>query len=491
VGPIPLCAELSYFLGCMKQIVTSEQSRRQDADYPGDLGPIMDRAGFAVATEAAAMGTGYGARVVVLAGVGNNGGDGYVAARHLTRRGALVTVVALGTARTDLAAAAEARWRRSGGRVVPIDAALRADLIIDAVFGVGFRGEVPASVAAWGTRGVPTIAVDVASGLDATTGQAAAGTLVADLTVALSHYKTGHFFEDGPDVSGNLVLAGLGLPAAEPTLLMCETADAPRPERMSDAHKWSTGSVAVIGGSSGMAGAAVLAAKSALRFGAGAVATFVPAVLAAELDAAHPEIMTHGVGEGASFASVDPQQVAELTERFDTLVIGPGLGGEVAGFVSQLLANVPQPVVLDADGLNAVTADNLAARSAETIITPHAGEFRCLTGAAATYDGAARLAAATGATVLLKGPATVIAHGGAPPWLVTTGGPELATVGTGDVLAGMIGALRARGLDAATAARSAAYWHGEAGAAAAAASSVTAELLAEEVRRFAFETVVG
>ena len=475
----------------MEHVVTSEQSRRQDADYSGDLGPIMDRAGFAVAREAAAMGAGYGTRVVVLAGVGNNGGDGYVAARHLARRGALVTVAALGAARTGLAAAAEAQWRRSGGRVVAIDAALPADLIIDAVFGVGFRGELPPGVAAWGGRNVPTIAVDVASGLDGTTGQAAPGTPVADRTVALSHYKTGHFFADGPEVSGSLTLAGLGLPAAEPTLLLCEAADAPRPKRSSDAHKWSAGSVAVVGGSSGMAGAAVLAAKAALRFGAGAVATFVPAELAVELDAAHPEIMTHGVGDGASFASVDSRQVAGLTERFDTLVIGPGLGGEVAGFVSQLLAAVPQPVVLDADGLNAVTADNLAARSAETVITPHAGEFRRLTGEPAGYDAATDLAVATGATVLVKGPATVIAHGGAPPWLVTAGGPELATVGTGDVLAGMIGALLARGLDAATATRSAAFWHGEAGAAVAAASSVTAELLAEEVRRFAFETVVG
>lgn len=221
------------------------------------------------------------------------------------------------------------------------------------------------------------------------------------------------------------------------------------------------------------------------------MATLVPGALAAELNAAHPEIMTHGVGDGADWRAVDPAAVVAATARFDVLIVGPGLGDRCEEFVAGLLDSVPQPIVLDADGLNAVSIEYLASREAETVITPHAGEFVRLAAVGADHGAAATLAEETGATVLLKGPATIIVQPGATPWLVAAGGSELATVGTGDVLAGMIGALRARGLEAATAARSAAYWHGEAGAAVAAASSVTAELLAEEVRRFAFETIVG
>jgi NAD(P)H-hydrate epimerase len=391
----------------MKRVISSEQARRQDAEYSGDLGPVMERAGYAVAGAAARLGAGYGSRVVVLAGAGNNGGDGYVAARHLARRGALVTVLALGEPQTELAVAAAAVWRRRGGVVRQLEEPIAADLVIDAVFGVGFRGDLPAAVAAWEDHPAKVIAVDVPSGLNATTGEVAKGTIPAAVTVALSHYKLGHFLGMGPDVCGRLELAELGLPPAEETLRLCEASDAPRPDRRRSAHKWSAGTVAVIGGSSGMAGAPVLAAKAALRFGAGAVATFVPGALAAELNAAHPEVMTRGVGDGVNWEGVDPVAVSAATERFDVLVVGPGLGDGCEDFVAGLLDSVPQPVVLDADGLNAVSVD-------------------------------------------------------------------------------MIGALRSRGLEAPTAARSAAYWHGEAGATVAAASSVTAELLAEEVRRFAF-----
>lgn len=477
---------MDYFLGEMKRVISSEQARRQDADYEGDLSPIMERAGYAVAGAAARLGAGYGSRVVVLAGAGNNGGDGYVAARHLARRGALVTVLTLDEPRTELAAAAAAAWRHRGGVVRQLKEPVAADLVIDAVFGVGFHGDLPAAVAAWQDHPAKVIAVDVPSGLNATTGEVTFGTIPAAVTVALSHYKLGHLLGAGPNVCGRLELADLGLPPAEETLRLCEASDAPRPDRRRSAHKWSAGSVAVIGGSSGMAGAPVLAAKAALRFGAGAVATFVPGALAAELDAAHPEIMTRGVGEGATWESIDPVTVVTAAERFDVLVVGPGLGDRCKAFVTGLLDSVSQPVILDADGLNAVSVDDLADRDAETVITPHAGEFARLAGTEADHAAAAALAEATGAIVLLKGPATIIAQRGATPWLVVSGGRELATVGTGDVLAGMIGALRARGLEAPTAARSAAYWHGEAGAAVAAASSVTAELLAEEVRRFAF-----
>ena len=470
----------------MKEVVSAAQAKRQDAAYGGDLGAVMERAGFAVAGHAAQLGATYGSRVAVLAGSGNNGGDGYVAARHLAARGAQVEVLALDEPGTDEARAAAQSWRRAGGVVAPIEGLTAADLIIDAVFGVGFHGTVPPVVAAWADHPAAVLAVDVPSGLDASTGAVAPGTLPAARTVALSSYKLGHFLGQGPDVVGALVLVDLDMPPAEPTLQLCEQTDSPRPERQRDAHKWSAGSVAVIGGSKSMAGAAVLAAKSALSFGAGAVAAFVPGELADELDAAHPEIMTHAAGPGSSLAAADPVAVLTAASRFDVLVVGPGMGDGVEEFVAGLLSHADQPMILDADGLNAVSESALAARSAATVITPHAGEFTRLTGQAADYSEAKALAERCMGTVLLKGPATIVAAPDSTPWLVRSGGRELATVGSGDVLAGMIGALWARGLDGPTAARSAAFWHGAAGAALATTSSVTADGLVEAVRRFAF-----
>ncbi len=470
----------------MKPVVSSDQSKQQDAAYDGDLGAVMERAGFAVARQASALGGTYGSRVAVLAGTGNNGGDGYVAARHLARRGARVTVMALGEPRTVEAAAAHLAWRASGGEVGRLGDPVVANLLIDAVFGVGFHGDLPGDMSAWTGHPAPVVAVDVPSGLDATTGDAAAGTLPATVTVALSNYKLGHFLGDGPDMVGDLALVDLGMDPAEATLLLCEQSDAPRPERPRDSHKWSAGSVGVIGGSAGMAGAAVLAAKAALNFGAGAVATFVPGDLAAEIDAAHPEIMTHAAGSGDSLAEADPAEVLAAAARFSVLIVGPGMGAGTSGFVAGLLQKTDKPVILDADGLNAISVQTLVDRRSATVITPHTGEFTRLVGQPGDHVAVQDLAERTGSTVLLKGPASIIASAGSSPWLVTSGGRELATVGSGDVLAGMIGALWARGLDPATAARSGAFWHGEAGARLAATSSVTADSLAEAARRFAF-----
>jgi NAD(P)H-hydrate epimerase len=470
----------------MKPVVSSAQSKQQDAAYEGDLGAVMERAGFAVARQASALGATYGSRVAVLAGSGNNGGDGYVAARHLAKRGARVTVMALGEPRTVEAAAAHLAWRVAGGEVRRLGEPIVANLLIDAVFGVGFHGELPAEMSAWTGHPASVVAVDVPSGLDATTGAVAAGTLPATVTVALSNYKLGHLLGDGPDVVGDVALVDLGMEPAEATMLLCEREDAPRPERPRDSHKWSAGSVGVIGGCAGMAGAVVLAAKAALNFGAGAVATFVPGELAAELDAAHPEIMTHAAGPGTSLADADPAEVLAAAARFSVLIVGPGMGRGTSDFVAELLRNTDKPVILDADGLNAIGEQVLLDRAAPTVITPHTGEFARLVGEQGNHVAAQGLAERTDSIVLLKGPASIIASAGSLPWLVTSGGRELATVGSGDVLAGMIGALWARGLDPATAARSAAFWHGEAGARLATASSVTADSLAEAARRFAF-----
>jgi NAD(P)H-hydrate epimerase len=195
--------------------------------------------------------------------------------------------------------------------------------------------------------------------------------------------------------------------------------------------------------------------------------------------------MAAGVGNSHWFRARDLDGVLEVVERYDVLVVGPGLGPVEPAFVEGLLDRWRGVLVLDADGINALDSlAPLAARDAPTVITPHAGEFGRLTGQDATYAAAEQVADKTGAVVLLKGTPTFIADG-EDIWAVTTGGPELATIGTGDVLAGMVGAFAASGLPAEEAARSAAYHHGLAGSRLAERHTVTANELAEEVGRLA------
>jgi NAD(P)H-hydrate epimerase len=264
-----------------------------------------------------------------------------------------------------------------------------------------------------------------------------------------------------------VVVADIGLLGGDPSLMIAEEEDCPRPPRPRSAHKWSAGSVLVVGGSQGMLGAAVLAGRAALHFGAGAVGVAVPDGERASVAVLAPELLNFGF--------------EQLPDRFQVLVIGPGLGSDHGHLVDRLLAEHRGPVVLDADGLRSFTDR----RRPQTVLTPHAGEFRRLASRDPSPASAAELARATEAVVLLKGNPTLVTDGGAP-WVVRSGGPELATIGTGDVLAGMIGALMARGLHAAEAARSAAFWHGMAGASLREQGTVTADRLALQVGKFAW-----
>ncbi len=445
---------------------------------------LLDRAGLAVALQAVALGVGYGSRVAVLAGPGNNGSDGYVAARYLAGRGIAVDVYPLAEPRTDPAIWARDLARREGARVRCWADTRPADMVIDALFGAGFRGKPP-DLSSWtqpgtgGGAGVSWLAVDVPSGLDATTGEAAGGTPYARATVTFHGYRVGHLVGSGPDRCGDVVVADIGLPDVAPEMWLCEEEDAPLPVRSRTAHKWSAGSVLVVGGSDGLDGAATLTARSALRAGAGAVMIACPPTVEDKVRA--PEIMTRAIGSGRSLSEADLPELLGLAQRFDLVIIGPGLGSspDLSAMVSGLLQGWRGPVVTDADALNALGDPGELARRGETVITPHAGEFQRLSGRAATYQEAARLAESAGATVLLKGAPTFVM--GAERWLVNSGGPELATIGTGDVLAGMIGAFWAAGGDGAEAARSAAYWHGQAASELAARRTVTADLLVEQV----------
>lgn len=468
----------------MEPLITPAESNRLDlvAEDPPEM--LMERAGIGVALTAIEMGIGYGDRVTVLAGRGNNGGDGYVAAKHLARRGVHVTVRPFEYPRGDTSPARMAALAavRFGATVGAFDEADRPDLLIDALFGVGFRGELPSDAIPWTLLDTPVLAVDVPSGLDAATGLVAGAGFFADVTITFQAAKTGHVLGEGPERSGELIVFDIGLGDPRPDLMLCEAIDAPTPVRTRDAHKWSVGSVAVVGGSPGITGAALLAARSALAVGAGAARVICPGGLQSIYAAMDPGVMSWGIGAGTRFTLSDIDEVLEVADRYDVLALGPGLGPVDRGFVESLLERWPGSIVLDADGLNALHGPNALFREGDTIITPHAGEFARLTGGAATHVGAASLATQHGAVVLLKGSPTFVTDGD-ETWVITSGGPELATIGTGDVLTGMAAAFAAGGLPPSIAARSAAYHHGAAGARLAEVETVTATALAVEIGR--------
>jgi len=446
----------------------------------------MERAGLAVGIAAARMGARYGSRVVVLAGPGNNGGDGYVAARHLRRRGVDVVVRSLGYPRGDssVSRAAAIAAVHAGVPIRDLGPPERCDLIIDALFGAGFHGSLPDRVVAWVEHPASVLAVDLPSGLDGSTGQTKGAAFRADRTITFHALKTGHLIGRGPELSGAVEVADIGLSDERPRWLLCEDPDATVPPRPLQAHKWSAGSLVVVGGSAGLAGAPMMAARSALEFGAGAVRTIVPGLVQAQAAAMDPGVMTTGVGDGTTFVGAAVDEVLAIAARFDAMVLGPGLGEGTGEFVAGIVAGWQKPLVVDADGLGSTTPPSLAQRTAPTVVTPHAGEFEALTGEVATPDAAAALADATGMVVVLKGAPTFVM--GAERWVIASGGSELATIGTGDVLAGMIGTLLARGLGPEAAARAAAYRHGLAGRSLAGLTTVTATGLAREIGRFAW-----
>ncbi len=426
-----------------------------DAAAPESVEVLIERAGAAVAATALAMlGGGYGRRVVVLAGKGNNGADGRSAAVRLRRRGVRVQVV-------DAAAAPE--------RLPP------ADLVVDAAYGTGFRGsyEAPASA------GAPVLAVDIPSGVDGLTGRAGGRVLAATRTLTLAALKPGLLLPPGRALAGEVVVADIGLTTTSPTGVV-EGSDVRDwlPRRASETHKWMA-AVLVVAGSPGMGGAAHLAAAAAQRAGAGMVRVASPG---GAHEAAAPVEAVGLVLPAEDWAA----GVLDGLERCHALVIGPGLGTAVATqeAISAVLAAATVPVVVDGDGLRAVgraAGGIVRTRTAGTVLTPHDGEYERLTGERPGADrvAAARsLAAAAGAVVLLKGSTTVVADPGGLVRIITNGDARLATAGTGDVLSGIIGALLARGLAPLEAAAAGAWLHGCAATLATAPGFVARDLIA-------------
>lgn len=442
-------------------LLTPEEMGHADAaaiaaGIPGER--LMEAAGRAVAH--AAMRRFRPCRTLVLAGPGNNGGDGYVAARLLERAGWPVAVAALAPPRPGSdAAEAAARWAGPMLPFAPTEAA-RAELVIDAVFGAGLARPVEGLVAETLAAAVgPVLAVDVPSGVDGATGQVRGYAPRAALTVTFFRLKPGHLLMPGRPLCGDLVLADIGLPASVlPGIAPRCWEAAPglwrSPEAAPSDHKYNRGHVTILAGA-GMTGAARLAAAGARRAGSGLVTLLAP-------DRASGDVLRGG----DPGAIVSEASLAEILAdpRRTIWVIGPGLPAEPATLdaLAAVLAAGRQ-VVADAGALGAAAGQPAQLRGA-AVLTPHEGEFIRLFGAiAGDRLGAARRAARlTGAVVLLKGPDSVIAapdgraaiNRHAPSWL--------ATGGTGDVLAGVVAALLARSVPAFEAAAAATWLHGEA-----------------------------
>ena len=415
----------------MIPVVTPEEMKAIDEASPEPTEELVRRAGAAVARSALGMvGGGYGRRVVVVAGKGNNGADGRAAAERL---------------------------RRSGARVLVIDATEApaslppCDLVIDAAFGTGFRGDYQAP----DPGGAPVLAVDIPSGVDGLTGEAADGAVAAQVTVTFAALKPGLLLGGGPERTGPVELVDIGLDVTRARIHVVQDEDvaAALPPRPRDAHKWQT-AVYVAAGSPGMTGAAMLVSRAALRAGAGYVNLGVPGASVEQMPGSEV------VGRPLS-AEGWAQDVLHEAQRCKAMVVGPGLGrgDETLAQVRRLLAEAPAPVVVDGDGL-AAWEERL---DIEAVLTPHAGEYERLAGhppGADRVEAARPLAARLGAVVLLKGSTTVVAEPDGDVLISVTGGPRLATAGTGDVLSGVIAAFLARGVSPFPAAGLAAHVHG-------------------------------
>jgi NAD(P)H-hydrate epimerase len=474
---------------------------------------LMEAAGRRVAEAAARLVDGTSPRVVIVAGKGNNGGDGLVAARAMAAAGWRPVVLLLardadvtGDAGTNLTIA-----RRAGIEVANLDSTsvpgLRptlagADLVVDAIFGTGFRGPVVGltakAIEAINACGRRILAVDIPSGVNGDTGAVEGPAVRATATITMGLPKTGLALHPGAEHAGQVWVADVGHPqrvldgATIPTRLVTQAmVNAAIPPRRPDAHKGAFGRVLVIGGAVGYTGAPALTALGALRGGAGLVTVGVPAAIYPIVASAIIEGMPVPLSdEEGALAASSADQILQLAASADAVACGPGLS-RLAGpreVVRRLLAERPGPLVLDADALNCLagsTADLANARG-PVVLTPHPGEMARLIDASPTDVQRHRLQVARvaaerfRAVVVLKGARTVAADPSGEAVVVPTGNPGMATGGMGDVLTGVIASFMAQGLSPLAAAYAGAYLHGLAGDLAAHARG-PAGLLAREV----------
>lgn len=428
---------------------------------------LMDRAGEALA-RATAQVVPEG-RLSIVCGKGNNGGDGLVAARVLRAGGRDVDVL-LTSAPGELSIDSVDQLRRLPGPSPEPFSAQRlhsASGAIDAMLGTGFtggvRGPLAAAIEALAALGVPVVAADVPSGVDAGSGRVQGAAVRAVVTVAFHAAKLGLWIHPAKAYAGEVRVVDIGIPNGAPQsldsgLIEPSVLDG-LPSRTSASTKFSSGNVVVIGGSPGLTGAPTMAALAAQRSGAGYVTVAAGASLELAFAARLLEAMFAPLPEDdGHLALTGVEATLERLAGAAAVVVGPGLGRSSAAkaFVRALVPHVEVPLVLDADGLNAVSTDFaeiLRGRAAPTVLTPHAGELARLLGISSAQVQESRLeharsaAQAANAIVVLKGDDTLVAVPGGRVAVSSGGAPGLATAGTGDVLAGVIAALLARGAD--------------------------------------------
>lgn len=499
------------------QVVTAAEMRAIDKAAVEQYGIpeiiLMEHAGVALAEHAWHLVNGSTRRrVVIFVGKGNNGGDGCVAARHLHNRGATVRIILI-DARDKLGRACARQLEmveRLGIEIIQLTKQTErkvhfhtaaADLVIDALLGTGARGApkgaVRSAIEMINEAATKVLAADLPSGVDADTGAVAGVAVRADETVTFAMPKVGLLFGAGRELAGRWVVADIGLPKPLLTagMRLRVTRQLVRdmlPVRPSWGHKGTFGRVVVVGGSKGMAGAAMLAGRGAQRVGAGLVVLAGPEELHDVFAANVPEAI--GVPlpqvDGTVAASAADQVLAAL-EKASALVIGPGLGrgDDVRTLVTRVLSEVQKsglPTVVDADGLNALAEDGVLGRGGKgrsiregapgsggqapsIVLTPHPGEMARLCGASVMDIVSRPIGFATeyakrwGVIVVLKGSPTVVADPSGRVFINSTGSAALASGGTGDVLAGAIGGLIAQGASTLEAAVAGVYVHGAAG----------------------------
>jgi ADP-dependent NAD(P)H-hydrate dehydratase / NAD(P)H-hydrate epimerase len=460
---------------------------------------LMESAGRAVAEAVAEIAVEGPVRVVC--GKGNNGGDGLVAARLLAAMGFEVEALLLWPA-AELSGDAAANLDRFDAEYVDGELGPRlagSGAVVDAIFGTGFAGEprepAQAAIEAIGACGAPVVACDVASGVDASTGEVEGASVAADLTVSFHAAKLGHRIAPGKWHSGELRVAPIGIPEGAPSAPVAGTIDTAvldlLPRRGARSTKFSSGQVTIAGGSRGLTGAVQMSSRAAIRAGAGYATVAVPADLEPIFELGQPEVMSVGCpGGDGCLAPGSAKPLLSAFERAAAGVLGPGLGRD-PGSVELARAVVPAieaPLVLDADGLNAFAGELglIAARDAPTVLTPHAGELGRLLGRPSEEVAAHRLAAAreaaraAEAVVVLKGDDTIVSDGERVA-VNAVAAPGLATAGTGDVLSGLTAALLARGLEPFAAACVAVLAHARAGREAAARIGAAESVIATDV----------
>jgi len=486
------------------KLVTAEQMRELDRVAIRERGipsmDLMERAGAAVARCAASViaDGGLRRRVLLFAGKGNNGGDAFVAARHLEAEGIKTKTILL-SGRGDITGDARENLQRleqMGADLVRAETleeleglrecAAAFDLVIDGILGTGVKGNVSghfagAIVFICGLHRV-VVAIDVPSGLDATSGRACGVAVRASATVTMGLPKLGLVRADGIEHSGRIRVADIGLPEdmvrnapGEGDLTVEQDLYNLFPPRRRVSHKGDYGRILIVAGSPGMAGAACLAASAAMRAGSGLVTVAVPRSLNPILEVKLTEAMTLPLPEtaGGTLGKEAGEAILRVADRFDIAVIGPGLSRhpETVRMVRMLAANLPAPMLIDADGINALAEDVsiLKKITSQVILTPHPGEMARLLKRDTAAILSDRLAAAGGfardygITLVLKGALTVVATAEGGTSINASGNPGMASGGSGDVLSGVIASFWGQGMSPADAARAGVFIHGDAG----------------------------